>query len=60
MMPLSFWTKDLLKRIDFMQNWIDTRKPTCVWISGLFFPQAYFTATMQNFARKFIIAIDKL
>lgn len=60
LMPLSFWTKDLLKRCDFIQNWIDTKKPHIFWLSGLFFPQAFFTGALQNHARKHVVAIDKL
>eukprot|EP00392_Amoebophrya_sp_AT5.2_P006223 g6233.t1 len=59
LMPLSFWTKDLNKRIDFIQKWVDDKILICLWLSGLFFPQAYFTGSLQNFARKTRTAIDR-
>merc|ERR1719335_1420850 len=60
MMPLSSWIKDLIARVNFMQLWIDGGVPKAIWISGFFFPQAYLTGALQNFARKHKIAIDKL
>ncbi|CAD7932621.1 unnamed protein product [Amoebophrya sp. A25] len=59
LMPLSHWTSDLKKRIGFIQSWIDSRIPVILWLSGLFFPQAYFTGSLQNFARKTRTAIDR-
>lgn len=59
LMPLSFWTRDLMLRIGFIQNWIDLKKPPIFWLSGLFFPQAFFTGSLQNYARKNHVAIDR-
>lgn len=60
MKPLASWTEDLNHRIDFLREWIDHGTPKCFWISGFFFPQAFLTGTLQNYARKHVIAIDKL
>jgi len=58
--PLSAWASDLLDRVTFMNSWIACKKPSAFWVSGFFFPQAFFTATLQNNARKHKIAIDRL
>lgn len=41
--PLSSWITDLNDRLDFIMKWIDKGKPPAYWISGFFFPQAFFT-----------------
>eukprot|EP00798_Chlamydomonas_sp_ICE-L_P022533 gene22533-29660_t len=56
--PLSSWVGDLIERCKFVQKWIDTGIPVVYWISGFFFPQAFLTGTLQNFARKNGYAID--
>jgi dynein heavy chain len=58
--PLGPWVTELLQRVGFMQDWIDGGTPSIFWIAGFFFPQAFFTGTLQNSARKYIIPIDTL
>lgn len=41
--PLSSWIVDLNQRIDFISKWINDGMPPAFWLSGFFFPQAFFT-----------------
>ncbi|XP_031423008.1 dynein axonemal heavy chain 1 [Clupea harengus] len=58
--PMSSWVSDLLQRISFMQGWISDGIPSVFWISGFFFPQAFLTGTLQNFARCSLVSIDTI
>lgn len=60
MKPLASWIEDLNERISFLNNWYEKGTPIVFWISGFFFPQAFLTSSMQNFARSKEIAIDRL
>eukprot|EP00929_Paragymnodinium_shiwhaense_P087552 TRINITY_DN476_c0_g8_i1.p1 TRINITY_DN476_c0_g8~~TRINITY_DN476_c0_g8_i1.p1 ORF type:complete len:2571 (-),score=771.76 TRINITY_DN476_c0_g8_i1:261-7973(-) len=59
--PLSSWFLDIIARCQFFKMWTDLgHSPPIYWISGIFFPQAFFTGAMQNFARKHNEEIDLL
>merc|ERR1712146_181210 len=58
--PLASWIEDCNKRIDFLNDWIRGGTPIVYWVSGFFFPQAFFTGNLQNYARSNTIAVDKI
>lgn len=51
MKPLSSWIEDCNDRVSFLNKWIQGGTPKVFWVSGFFFPQAFFTGTLQNYAR---------
>lgn len=58
--PLASWISDCNARIDFLNGWIKDGTPIKFWFSGFFFPQAFLTGTLQNYARKNKIPIDRV
>jgi dynein heavy chain len=56
--PLMSWVSDLLARLTFYTNWVVDGIPATYWVSAFFFPQAFTTGTLQNYARKMQMPID--
>lgn len=51
---------DLRERIGFINKWQNDGIPSAFWISGFYFPQAFLTGTLQNFARQHVVSIDTI
>lgn len=58
--PLGSYIKDLKERLEFFNEWVAGGVPDCLWINKFFFTHGFLTGAMQNYARKYSIAIDTL
>ena len=58
--PLASWYKDMVQRLEFMENWLKEGNPNSYWLPGMIFPQGFMTGVLQTHARKHKIAIDRL
>ena len=54
------WKNDLLKRIEFIRDWLVNGHPNSYWISGLFYPQGFITGVYQNHARETKIPVSDI
>lgn len=57
---LTDWVEEFCKRVEEFDKWQKYGKPKVYWFSGFCFPQAFITGTLQNFARKLKVSIDRI
>ncbi|TNN09426.1 Dynein beta chain, ciliary [Schistosoma japonicum] len=61
MYPLGIWYADMLSRVKELEAWTnDFSLPNTVWLGGLFNPQSFLTAIMQQTARKNEWPLDRM
>merc|ERR1711879_165071 len=61
LLGLSAWFADLISRIKDLETWSnDFSLPNTVWLGGLFNPQSFLTAIMQQTARKNEWPLDRM
>merc|ERR1711968_4051 len=58
--PLGSWVNDLTFRVNFMHNWLVSGQPASFPLNLFFFPQGFMTGTMQTFARKYKVPVNRL
>lgn len=60
MKSLSGYVEDLIKRLNFFDDWIKNGIPTVYWLAGFYFTQSFLTGCLQNYSRKHGLSIDSL
>jgi len=60
MKPLASWTRELGDRVKFFETWVEDGPPVVFWLNSFFFPQGFLSSTIQSYARKNSMPIDRV
>lgn len=58
--PLRPYISHLVHRLRMFASWIDNGTPVAAWLPAFCFTRSFLTAVLQNFARKYKLAVDSL
>ncbi|XP_059609452.1 dynein axonemal heavy chain 7 [Phlebotomus argentipes] len=56
--PLASFIADLLHRITYFQNWVDSGIPSSIWLPGFYSPRAFLATVRLNYTRRHKIQIN--
>eukprot|EP01022_Parablepharisma_sp_SALTPOND_P004470 TRINITY_DN120355_c3_g1_i1.p1 TRINITY_DN120355_c3_g1~~TRINITY_DN120355_c3_g1_i1.p1 ORF type:complete len:4253 (+),score=509.78 TRINITY_DN120355_c3_g1_i1:57-12761(+) len=59
-MPLMNWFQGLIKKVEFIRNWMVEGEPKSFQISALMFPKAFLAALVQLYAREKKVPAEKI
>lgn len=57
---LAGYTENLIQRVNYIKAWIADGVPAVFWFPGLFYPQSFLTAVLQNHSRRYSIKMEDL
>ncbi|XP_015433237.1 PREDICTED: dynein heavy chain 12, axonemal-like [Dufourea novaeangliae] len=57
---LGYYINNLVKRIEFLQQWWNEDCPKIVWLDALFFGKMFFSAISLSFSKKYNVPIEEV
>ena len=58
---LTYFLKNLFRRLDFLKKWIDRKRPDFkIWLGGFFNPRPFFEAVKLDYAKILDKKIDRV
>lgn len=60
MKPLASWVRDVQDRVAFFAAWVNDGVPAVYWLSACYFPQGFLSSTIQSYARRNSLPVDRV